>query len=162
MDIIDAYRTQFRYHFDLTQRLLTLAADIPATVQLPESGYGHQNLQETLFHLLRVSHVCRHILLDVPFAAPQPAQYADLKALQVGFAAEQNAWDEYLAGLSVDFVGSEVVRRHPRTGQPQPFTVWKVLQHLILHGMQHHSEIAQMLSAAGRSPGNIDFIFYQA
>jgi len=35
------------------------------------------------------------------------------------------------------------------------------LQHLILHGMQHHTEIAQLLTLKGQSPGDIDFIFYE-
>ena len=39
--------------------------------------------------------------------------------------------------------------------------LWRVLQHLILHGMQHHAELAQLLTAKGQSPGNLDFIFFQ-
>jgi uncharacterized damage-inducible protein DinB len=37
---------------------------------------------------------------------------------------------------------------------------WRVLQHLVLHGMQHHAELAQLLTAVDRSPGDLDFIFF--
>jgi uncharacterized damage-inducible protein DinB len=48
-----------------------------------------------------------------------------------------------------------------RRGDIFPTPRWRVLQHLVLHGMQHHSELAQLLTAKGQSPGNIDFIFYE-
>jgi uncharacterized damage-inducible protein DinB len=38
---------------------------------------------------------------------------------------------------------------------------WRIIQHVILHGMQHHTELAQLLTAKGQSPGDIDFIFFQ-
>jgi uncharacterized damage-inducible protein DinB len=41
------------------------------------------------------------------------------------------------------------------------FPRWRVLQHLALHGMQHATEIAQLLTVKGQSPGDIDFIFYR-
>jgi uncharacterized damage-inducible protein DinB len=37
---------------------------------------------------------------------------------------------------------------------------WRIFQHLVLHGMQHHTELAQLLTAKGQSPGDIDFVFY--
>jgi hypothetical protein len=37
---------------------------------------------------------------------------------------------------------------------------WQVLHHVVLHGMQHHAEIAAQLTSQGLSPGDIDFVFY--
>jgi hypothetical protein len=37
---------------------------------------------------------------------------------------------------------------------------WRIVQHLVLHGMQHHTEITQLLTAQGQSPSDIDFILY--
>lgn len=48
-----------------------------------------------------------------------------------------------------------------RRGELYTFKLWRVLQHLIMHGMQHHSELAQLLTNEGKSPGDIDFIFYR-
>jgi uncharacterized damage-inducible protein DinB len=45
-------------------------------------------------------------------------------------------------------------------GDPWTLPRWRVLQHLALHAMQHETEIAHLLTLAGRSPGDIDFIFY--
>ncbi len=38
--------------------------------------------------------------------------------------------------------------------------VWQMLAHVINHGTQHRSEAAALLTDAGRSPGEIDMIFY--
>jgi hypothetical protein len=37
---------------------------------------------------------------------------------------------------------------------------WLVLHHLLLHGMQHHAELAQLPTLQARSPGDMDFIFH--
>jgi uncharacterized damage-inducible protein DinB len=34
------------------------------------------------------------------------------------------------------------------------------ITHLMLHGMQHRSELALMLTGFGHSPGDIDLVFY--
>jgi uncharacterized damage-inducible protein DinB len=48
-----------------------------------------------------------------------------------------------------------------RRGRLWEIPRWRILQHVALHGMQHHAELAQLLTAAGQSPGDIDFIFYR-
>jgi uncharacterized damage-inducible protein DinB len=45
-------------------------------------------------------------------------------------------------------------------GKAHSNLLWELLYHLVLHGMQHRSEAAAMLTASGHSPGWIDFILY--
>ncbi len=44
-----------------------------------------------------------------------------------------------------------IIKRNRATGAVQ----------LVLHGMQHHAELALMLTQKGKPPGDIDFIFYK-
>ena len=45
-------------------------------------------------------------------------------------------------------------------GQVGMIPRWRILSHVVLHGMQHSAEIAELLTLKGQSPGDIDFIFY--
>ena len=39
--------------------------------------------------------------------------------------------------------------------------LWRLLTHLAIHGVQHRSEAAAMMTALGQSPGNLDLFFFQ-
>jgi uncharacterized damage-inducible protein DinB len=38
--------------------------------------------------------------------------------------------------------------------------VWQILVHILYHSAQHRSEMAEMLTRYGQSPGDLDFVFY--
>ena len=38
--------------------------------------------------------------------------------------------------------------------------MWQMLAHVVNHGTQHRSEAAVILTDAGRSPGDLDMIFF--
>jgi uncharacterized damage-inducible protein DinB len=83
-----------------------------------------------------------------------------------GFGALVARWHEeeakirgYLAGLSdADLDAGFSVRR--RGAEPLDMPVWQVLSHVLNHGAQHRADAAEMLTAIGRSPGDLDLIFF--
>jgi uncharacterized damage-inducible protein DinB len=86
-------------------------------------------------------------------------EYGELLALRRGFEQEQAAWEGLLGKLSEEEIRGNISLT-TRTGHTAIMARWRVLQHVVLHGMQHHAEIAQLLTDGGQSPGDIDFIFY--
>jgi len=122
--------------------------------------YGYGSILDLLFHLLNADNAWR-IGLETGKQSKSIDQkeYADLESLRNGFEKEKQAWDKLLDGLEEEQIG-EVIKLTNLRGNVIPFQYWRILQHLILHSMQHHSELAQLLTAKDCSPGNIDFIFY--
>ncbi|MCP4357328.1 MAG: hypothetical protein GY796_04835 [Chloroflexi bacterium] len=68
--------------------------------------------------------------------------------------AEELSAAEYKAEIEADIFLTTL------GGNTFPFARWRGLQHLILHGMQHHSELARLLTLNGRSLGDLDFAFF--
>jgi uncharacterized damage-inducible protein DinB len=89
----------------------------------------------------------------------QAEAYPSLDDVRAGFAQEREAWHALLEPLSDEKIDSPIALTTFR-GESTTIHIWRVFQHLILHGMQHHTEIAQLLTSKGHSPGDIDFIFY--
>lgn len=154
------FETLFAYHWHTNRRLLECAAQLADADYRRHPGYGHGAVHDLLFHILRTDYGWRRALETEQQVAPLlPADYADLAALQAGFASEQQAWDSLLASWDDDTVMGDISLT-TRRGDVFPTARWRVLQHVILHGMQHHSELAQLLTASGHSPGDLDFIFF--
>lgn len=155
------FRTLFGYHWQVRHRLIDGAAALDEGAYREDPGYGHGSVHDLLFHLLQTDRGWRLGLeADATAERLDPADYPDLESLRSGFEAEEAAWDAYLATLTEERIAGDIDLVSP-TGRTHTFALWHVLQHLILHGMQHHTELAQQLTRHGHSPGNLDFIFYR-
>ena len=66
------------------------------------------------------------------------------------WADEWDALDAWLATVTDEWLDE--------LGEGVPF--WQMLAHVANHGTQHRSEAAVILTDAGRSPGDLDMIFF--
>jgi len=81
------------------------------------------------------------------------------EGVREGFAKSHRALAEYLEGLN----NSDLERRitPPEWWGNTPgvrFPLWHIMLQVIEHSQQHRSEVAQAISAAGSSPGELDYI----
>ena len=151
----------YAWHFRTTRLLIDRAAALAEADYRANPGHGHGSIHDTLFHLLRTDMSWRAALeTGEQKAGASPADYPTLEALRAGFEAEERAWAAYLAGVTDASARDEVSLKNWR-GEPFTMALWRILQHIVLHGMQHHGELAQTLTALGQSPGNIDFLFFR-
>ena len=70
--------------------------------------------------------------------------------LRARWQAEWAEVDSWLPTLTDEFIN------HIFDGVP----VWQMLVHVVNHGTQHRSEAAALLTAAARSPGDLDMVDY--
>ena len=155
------FQTLFAYHWHTNGRLLAGAAKLAETDYFANPGYGRGSVHVLLFHLLATHYAWRTALETAQQPAPLLAEdFPDLAALRTGLEREQAAWQALLSKVSAEQIEGEIALT-TRRGRTSSVAYWRVLQHLILHGMQHHTELAQLLTAQGQSPGDIDFIFFR-
>lgn len=153
-------QTLFAYHWYITFRLIEYSAKLDEAAYTAHPGYGHGSIHDLLFHILRTDRGWRRGLETGRQQAPlNPHDFPSLAALRAGFEQEQMAWEALLGGLSAEEIAGDAHLTTLR-GELAMLPRWRILQHLVLHGMQHHTEVAQLLTVQGHSPGDIDFIFY--
>ena len=154
------FQTLFKYHWHTTRRLFECAGKLSEADYRSHPGYGHGSIHDLLFHVLRTDRGWRIGLETGQQVAPlTPDMFPTLAALQTGYADEQRASEAFLDALSSEAIEGNVSLTTLR-GDTRNLSRWRILQHLILHGMQHHTEVAQLLTARGQSPGDLDFIFF--
>ena len=155
------FETLFAYRWHITHRLLERAAQLSAADYHANPGYGHGSIHDLFFHLLRADCGWRQALETGQQPPPlSAADYPTLTALQAALTVEQAAMEKLIGRLTSEELEGNI-NLTTRRGDVMPFPRWRVLQHLVLHGMQHQTEIAQLLTAKGQSPGDLDFIFYR-
>jgi uncharacterized damage-inducible protein DinB len=85
---------------------------------------------------------------------------ASLAGLIAWNESERACWSEFIAELDDGKLAERYERDLPFGSFS--FTLGQAMQHAILHGHQHHTEIAQLLTEAGHSPGDVDYFDYIA
>ncbi|HEX9017642.1 MAG TPA: DinB family protein [Anaerolineaceae bacterium] len=154
------FQILFAFHWRNNRLMLEGAAKLSEKDYHATPGYGHGSVHDLLFHILRTDKDWRIALETGHQQAPtRPEEYPTLAALREGYAIEQASWKALLASYSDAQIDGDISLTTYR-GQTMVMPLWRILQHLVLHGMQHQAELAQLLTARGFSPGDIDFIFY--
>jgi len=154
-------QTLYGYHYWANDRVLDFAARVDAVDYFADVGYSHGNLHGILFHILRTDYSWR-IACQTLKPAVEPLfleNFPDLYAIRTRWEGEQQAMLAYLSGLSPNEIEGDI-QLTDRRGEVHRFRLWRVLVHVVLHAMQHHSEAAALLTRYGHSPGDLDFIFY--
>ena len=155
------FQTLFAYHWHTHNRLFELASQLSETDYRQNPGYGQGSIHDLFFHTMRTLNSWRSGLETGKRLSPFKAEdFPTYEALKKGFQQEQAAWQTLLDKLGEDEIEGDI-RLTTRSGEIVDIPCWRVLQHLALHGMQHHTELAELLTRKGKSPGDIDFIFYQ-
>ena len=156
-----SYQTLFAYSWATAQRLLDKAALLDEAELHANPGYGHGSIYDLFLHLLNVSHGWRGAFeTGTEWPRFPNERFTKLDAVRAALEAEYSGWHALLAALSDEDV-ADTVRLKRTTGEEGDVVRWRIFQHLTLHAMQHHTEIAHWLTRKGQSPGDIDFLFYQ-
>jgi uncharacterized damage-inducible protein DinB len=158
---LESLRLLYDFHCWATRRVLD-AAERCTPAQLTACGAApHGSLLATLTHALAAERVWLQRIRD---GRRQP-DLTDLEAittvasLRAACAVQEADMRAYLAQLTEVQLGGRI-RYVVSRGAWRDESLWQVLAYVILHGVQHRSEAAILLTEYGQSPGNLDFIIY--
>ncbi|MEO8247217.1 MAG: DinB family protein [Chloroflexota bacterium] len=146
---------RFLYAYDrwATRRVLAVLDDLDPAFWSRPNVVGERGLGGILVHHLGATQRWR-IGFESQGAdegpSPELEPLPTVQELRNRWDVEWAATDAWLPTLSDGFVG------HVFDGVP----VWHMLAHVVNHGTQHRSEAAALLTAEGRSPGELDMINY--
>jgi uncharacterized damage-inducible protein DinB len=156
----EALKSQYDFHFDETRRLLELACSLPEERFVAKNQYSSGGIQATFAHLLGADRFWRGVLSGSMEIAEDIFDETSLDGLIAWNESERVNWSKYIAGLDDDELVKRVECELPFG--TFGFTLGQAMQHVILHGLQHHTEIARLLTEVGYSPGDVDYFDYVA
>jgi len=147
----DEIRVLFAYDRWATRKVLDVLEGVDPAVWARTEVVGDWGLGAILVHHLGASQRWRHAFQDTG-ESPEPElePLPSIDDLRDRWDAEWAVVDAWLPTVTDDFVG------HVHEGVP----VWQMLVHVLNHGTQHRAEAAALLTAEGRSPGELDLIFF--
>lgn len=147
----DEIRTLFAYDRWATRRVLAVLDGLSDDVWSRPHAVGERGLGGILVHHLGASQRWRIGLAsqgEEEGPSPEDDPLPTLQELRDRWEVEWAAADAWLPTLTDEFVGLVF------EGVP----VWQMLVHVVNHGTQHRAEAAALLTADGRSPGELDLI----
>jgi uncharacterized damage-inducible protein DinB len=157
----EQFQTLFAYSAATAHRLLEKATELDDGAYYEHPGYGHGSIHDLFYHLMTTARGWRIALeTGTQPARPRRQDFATLAAVAAALEQEAESWQRLIGGLRDEQIAGPLVLTTVR-GDRADLIYWRVLQHLVLHAMQHHTEIAKLLTDKGVSPGDIDFLFYE-
>lgn len=127
-----------------------------ADLRRENTGVSFSSIFETLDHIL----AAQHIWLGRWKGTPRTRVVSnDLNDLAARLNESHSELEEFVGTLSdedwvkvIDYVDSEATPHRRRLGD--------LITHLVNHGTHHRSEAAALLTAAGHSPGDLDYLYF--
>jgi len=150
----------YSYNAATNERLLALADDLTDDQLDAPTDVGQGSLRKTFSHLLLMEWINRTLCQTraYPTVSPPIVHPSTIPTLRAFAAEEARRMRDFLAGT--DEEGLAIPQAVDLGGMAYQIPIWQGLVQLLTHSMQHRSEVAAMLTRYGRSPGDIDFVFF--
>jgi uncharacterized damage-inducible protein DinB len=151
-----AFRKLVAYNQWADERILKAIEGLtPDDLARPVDAY-FGSLEKNIAHILRAQRIWLArwkgqppVKMDAPIAAPWPDAYAATHA-------EFRAFVEPLADRDFERVVKYVNSR----GEPFEVPLALLVTHVVNHGTAHRAETGLLLDRLGRSPGDLDFVYF--
>jgi uncharacterized damage-inducible protein DinB len=166
---IDEIKLLYDYNDWMDARILAACDRVSPEQYAAPGSYGRGGLRATMVHMLDNLWQQRITLQgfykdpladDAAYDATELHEVAfpTLNALRERWTTEQREMRAYIDTLTEETLNGTI--RYVIPGAVRELYVWQILLEVLLHGMQHRSEAAALLTAYGQSPGDYDLVMF--
>ena len=155
-------KAMFDHMYWVNRVLLDAAADLPPDGFAAPSTTTTRDLRATLVHELDVEWSWRLNVQGKPMEEwgedeeLKPEDYPDVATLAAHWARDEADMRSWLDGLSDADLAADASSAFTKDRRP----LWHYLLHIVTHASQQQADAATLLSQAGRSPGELDFLAF--
>jgi uncharacterized damage-inducible protein DinB len=157
--MIDRIRALYAYSAWANDRILDTAARL-AEQQFLTENEGAGSIRDILVHTAWAQWLW---LQRWQGASPRerwnPAHLPDLASLRSRWGEVETETARYLAALDPGDL-DRIISYVNSAGETWSYPLWRQMVHQVNHATQHRSEAALLLTQAGCSPGDLDFLVY--
>ncbi len=153
--------TLFQYNYWANGKIVKYAGLAGEARFTEPAAVSFGSLRGTLVHIYWAEWLWR-VRCQVGISPQEHAaetDFPDLQTLGRRWLAEEQAMLDYLSALQDEDLDRIVAYRDTR-GVDHENPLWQLLLHVVNHGTQFRSEAAVILTQAGHSPGDLDFIAF--
>ncbi len=157
---VEYFRTLYDYCYWARDRVLGAMEGMSEAEYAKPNGFVYGSIRGILTHALWAEEAwLARWRGETPSWPGSEAEVPTPAALAARWQQHEASMRAFLAGLSESDLAREITLRR-RDGSEASWLLWQLLAHVANHATQHRSEAAAALTMVGRSPGEVDFIFY--
>ena len=150
----------YKYNQWSTAKILNAASGLTEEQFLAPAPFPHGGLRGTLVHALFAEWIWRSRWEGVsPTNRLKPEDFPTFESLRARWAEEEKRLMEFVEKITDEQLNASFGYASTE-GAPHRRILWQTMAHLVNHGTQHKTEAAAILTGYGRSPGDIDLIWY--
>lgn len=155
----------FEYNVWANRLIVKTAERLSEEQFTQEIPYSQNSIRDILVHILLAEWLWRERMQGYPMGAEEarqklnPTDFPTSEKLLDHWTDEAMKMRNFLGDLSEE--GIMGTFKYTNTaGRELEYTLADILNHVVLHGMQHRAEVALMLTDFGFSPGTLDYSLY--
>ncbi len=158
--MLDYIHMIYDYNYWANQRLLDACERLSQAELDAPTKNGYPSLRATLVHALHANWIWLSRWQGVsPRSVLDERDFPTLAAIRERWRDEEQRTRAFLATLTEEKLATDVTYQNLK-GVSFTLPLWQTLVHLVNHGTQHRSEVAFMLTALDRSPGDLDMSLF--
>lgn len=150
----------YQYNQWANAKIMNAASNLTVEQFLAPAKFPYGGIRSTLTHALFAEWIWRNRWQGIsPTTRIKPEEFDTFESLKTRWLQEEIELMKFVDELTDETLNS-VFQYSSTEGVKYENILWESMAHVVNHGTQHRSEVAQMLTNFNLSPGDIDMILF--